>query len=246
LKFRMTDAMELFDETFRGASIADQPIQLQLCRDGGWLGFDAWPPPAERQVWHLRADGALSREPAGDEAADGYVYDPEDPTPSIGGTTLGKGSGPKDQVQRESRADVLTYTTPAFEHDVRVVGDLSCALSLQTSTAHSDVFVRLCHVDAKGVSTNLADGILKLTPANGLGVAGTVRVVPVDMFPVGVLVKAGERLRLQVSNGAHPLYARNWGTGEPLAKAAGGVACEVRVLHDAAHPSTITLPVLPA
>ena len=53
----------------------------------------------------------------------------------------------------------------------------------------------------------------------------------------------GHRLRLQVSGGAFPRYARNTGTGEPLATATTLAAAEQQVHHDPDHPSAIILPV---
>ena len=46
-----------------------------------------------------------------------------------------------------------------------------------------------------------------------------------------------------MSGGAHPRYARNFGTGEPLAPATRLVATRTTVHHDAAHPSALILPV---
>jgi uncharacterized protein len=54
---------------------------------------------------------------------------------------------------------------------------------------------------------------------------------------------AGNRLRLQVSSGAHPRYARNSGTGEPLATARDLASARQQVFHDPAHPSALVLPV---
>ncbi len=53
---------------------------------------------------------------------------------------------------------------------------------------------------------------------------------------------AGHRIRLQVSSGAHPRYARNPGTGEDLATATTLRAVDVDVLHGAQHPSVLVLP----
>jgi predicted acyl esterase len=53
---------------------------------------------------------------------------------------------------------------------------------------------------------------------------------------------AGHRIRLQVSSGAYPRYARNPGTGaDPLATSALR-AVDIEVLHDAKHPSFLVLP----
>ena len=50
---------------------------------------------------------------------------------------------------------------------------------------------------------------------------------------------------LLVASGAHPRFARNPGTGEPLATATKLVAADQAVYHDPACPSAIVLPVMP-
>jgi predicted acyl esterase len=52
--------------------------------------------------------------------------------------------------------------------------------------------------------------------------------------------RAGHRIRLQVSGGAHPRFARNYGTGEPLATATRMVPAETTVRHT----SALILPVV--
>ncbi|WP_244524227.1 hypothetical protein [Geodermatophilus dictyosporus] len=49
---------------------------------------------------------------------------------------------------------------------------------------------------------------------------------------------------MQVAGGAFPRFARNPGTGAPLATATAGRPCRTEVHHDAAHPSCPELPVL--
>ena len=56
---------------------------------------------------------------------------------------------------------------------------------------------------------------------------------------------AGHRLRLQISGGAHPRFARNTGTGEPLATATRLVAVDIDLGHGPGHPSLLRLPAAP-
>jgi len=49
---------------------------------------------------------------------------------------------------------------------------------------------------------------------------------------------------LQISSGAHPRYARNTGSGEPLATATKLVPAVQEVFHDAEHPSSVILTLL--
>jgi hypothetical protein len=67
----------------------------------------------------------------------------------------------------------------------------------------------------------------------------------IGMWPTSNTFKRGHRIRLQVSSGAHPLFIRNPGTGEPLGSATGLSIADQEIFHDAEHPSTLVLPVSP-
>ena len=54
---------------------------------------------------------------------------------------------------------------------------------------------------------------------------------------------ASERIRVQVSSGAHPRFARNLGTGELLATATTHLIADQTIYHDPEHPSAILLPI---
>ena len=64
------------------------------------------------------------------------------------------------------------------------------------------------------------------------------------LWPAAHRFRRGHRIRVQVSSGAHPRYARNPGTGEPLAEATHLVAADQEVFHDPEHPSAVTLSAL--
>ncbi len=53
---------------------------------------------------------------------------------------------------------------------------------------------------------------------------------------------AGHRLRVQISGGAHPRFARNTGTGEPLATATGLVAVDIEIGHGPSQPVCCPFP----
>jgi predicted acyl esterase len=57
---------------------------------------------------------------------------------------------------------------------------------------------------------------------------------------------AGHRIRLQVSSGAHPRYARNPGSGEDPATATELRPVDIELLHGAAPPSVLVLPAVGA
>ena len=132
---------------------------------------------------------------------------------------------------------MLTYTTRPLEFDVEVIGEVSAQIWFRSSLPRADVFVRLCDVDPDGKSWNICDGLTSLSDA------GQVTAATVRLWPTAYRFKAGHRIRVQVSSGSFPRYARNPGTGEPRATATRLVAADQSVSHDPAHPSAITLPV---
>jgi putative CocE/NonD family hydrolase len=229
--------------TLRGSRDArTTSVRVNVLGSDNWLDLPSWPPPAQASRYHLSQEGTLTTgSPTG--APDRYRFDPRNPTPSIGGAWLAGDAGAKDNKDRERRDDVLTYTTDVLDHDVLVVGELTAELFVQTSSEHVDFFVRLCDVSPPGRSVNISDGIVRLPSAAGeVQPDGSLRV-RLRMYPTAAVFRRGHRLRLQVSSGAHPVYPANPGSGEPLGKATAQVAVDVTVLHDAEHPSCVTLPV---
>jgi putative CocE/NonD family hydrolase len=224
-------------------------VLVALQQTGIWLDFDDWPPPGiAATAFHLRSGGQLVREAApGDAKPAMFVYDPSDPTPSVGGPMLQRPGKQADNTALEARGDVLTYTTEPFAADQDLVGPVSACIYLRTGRRHADLFVRVCDVDDKGVSRNVVDGIRRLSPETvpaadvRVGADG-VMAVDVELFPTAYRVLAGHRIRLQVSGGAFPRFARNFGNGEPFGTSTTAKRCQFEVFADAEHPSHVVLP----
>ncbi|MBV9093227.1 MAG: CocE/NonD family hydrolase [Streptosporangiaceae bacterium] len=227
------------------------PVRLFLQQAGIWLGFDQWPPPAAAvTAYYLRAPGRLGRDAEpGDVPPATFVYDPADPTPSAGGPLLQPPGKQVDNRAIEARPDVLTYTTDPLPAALELVGPVTARVHVRTSQPYADVFVRVCDVDANGVSRNITDGIRRLDPLTvpapdaRLGDDGVV-ALEVELYPTAYRVRAGHRLRVQVSGGAFPRFARNFGTAEPFGAATRTVRCRFEIHHDSRHPACVLLPVL--
>lgn len=235
-----------------GPAPAGPPVRLFVQHADLWLEFDAWPPPTTESVgYYLRPEGRLGPEPEGGNPQPSFfIYDPADPTPSAGGPLL---QGPAKQVdngQVEARTDVLAYTSQPLAADQDIIGPVSARIYVRTELEHADLFVRLCDVDASGVSRNVVDGIRRLSPQTvpaddvQIGPDG-ILAVDVELFPTGYRMLAGHRFRVQVCGGAFPRYARNFGTGEPFGAASAGKRCRFEIFADAQHPSAVVLPFCP-
>ena len=242
----LRDALNLFDDRLSGDPDGPGHNRVRVFVMGArrWVELAYWPPPAEEQTWYLATAGKLQLSPSVGSASDRYRYDPADPTPGIGGPSLNwSNAGPKDQRRREDRADVLTYTSETLSSDLTVIGSLSTHLHVRSTLEHTDFFVRLCDVSPQGRSRNLSDGIVRLRPGGVTESDDRSMSIRIDMWPTAHTFRRGHRIRLQVSSGAHPLFIRNTGTGEPLANTTSLRPADQEILHDADHPSCVVLPV---
>lgn len=232
-----------------GEPPAGRPVRVYLQQAGTWLEFEQWPPAASSAVsYYLRADGGLASEAeTGSAAPARFSYDPADPTPSAGGPLLQPPGKQVDNTAIESRPDVVTYTSQALADGQDLVGPVTARIYVRTSLDHGDLFVRLCDVDDKGVSRNIVDGVRRLTPQAmsapdiEAGPDG-VLAVEVKLYPTAYRVLAGHRLRLQVSGGAFPRYARSFGSAEPFGAATDGLRCTFEIFADAEHRAHVVLP----
>jgi putative CocE/NonD family hydrolase len=242
------DALAWLNAHVKGetSALRAQPVRLFVMGSNTWRDFADWPPPARQQRWHLQPNGALATTTPPTTEPDRYRYDPANPTPAVGGNSLGapKRMGPQDNRALEARSDVLVYTSDPLERDMEVIGPVTADLYVTSSLDYTDFFARLCVVEQSGKSVNLCDGILRLTPESVAPASDGVCHIHITLWPTAYHFRRGQRLRVQVSSGAHPRFARNPGTGEPVATATKLLVAEQAVYHDLDHPSAILLPVL--
>jgi uncharacterized protein len=243
----LRDGIEWFDRWTGDESTTTGrgDVRLFVMGERRWVEIPEWPPQAAGEHWHLHPGSRLDRSTPPDSSPDRYRFDPRDPTPARGGASLDSAStGPKNQRRREIRPDVLTYTCSPLDEDVTVIGPLRAHLHVRSTLDDADFFVRLCDVSPRGRSKNLSDGIVRLHRPNAVQAADGSFAVKIEMWPTANTFKRGHRIRLQVSSGAYPLFARNCGTGEPLMAARNLRVSDNEVYHDPQHPSYVALPVV--
>jgi len=188
-------------------------IQLYVGGADEWRTYDEWPPASRTREWFLGPDRTLTAVPSTSAEPDRFRYDPADPTPSPGGALLTTDAGRVDNAKVEARADVLVYTSTTLAQDFEAIGPVTAEIALSSSSPYFDIFVRVCDVASNGRSENVCDGLTRVTGTDG------PQTVTVTLWPTAYRWRTGHRVRVQVSGGAHPRYARNPGTGEPLATA---------------------------
>lgn len=224
------------------AALQRSPVRLYLQGAKQWLDFDRWPVPATDQAWSLGVDGIVGPgTPAA--GARSFVYDPAEPTPSVGGAILSMQAGQRDNAEIEVRPDVLIYSSEPMIQDLDVIGEIRAQMFVRTAFPDADVFVRVCDVDRAGRSMNVTDKLIRLRASDQPEDDLDTRRVELTLWPTAYRFLLGHRIRVQVSGGAMPNYVRNHQTGEAIAGAVRTQVGRTEVLHGPEHPSLLLLPV---
>jgi putative CocE/NonD family hydrolase len=225
-------------------------VRVFVMGSNEWLDFNEWPPrraePIQVFLGSEAGDETLTAvPPIVENSTTKYRYDPSEPTPSVGGRLLLIGAGRKNNRALESRDDVVTFTSHTLTEDVKIVGEISADIWMSSTRPTWDLFVRLCDVDSRGRSWNVTDGLIRVPPAPAGHDPLEPVLIHVELSPTAQTFLAGHRIRVQVSSGAHPRFARNLGTTDLAEEGTEMFASDQTIYHDEAHPSSITLPRLP-
>jgi uncharacterized protein len=253
-----------YDATLKGdeAALADTPpVRLFVMGENRWRSYDRWPVPATRvEDWHLQPDGGLARSTAPESDPDVYDYDPADPVPTLGGSTMLAPTlppGPFDQRDVEARPDVLSYTGAPLTEPYTVLGAVSVTLYAASSAPDTDFVARLVDVHPDGRAFNVVDGVIRAAARDTYPAPGVVEPRPpapltpgtpyrfcIDLWATGLTFLPGHRIRVDVTSSSHPRWIRHTNTTVDPVDATEMRVARQRVFHDPARPSRIHLTVV--
>lgn len=216
-----------------------------------WMVSSEWPPTeCQRLSLYLHPRSTLSRL-ACDELSepDSYTYDPDDPTPTVGGSIVSYmlPPGSVDVSEVHERADILVYVSAPLKHDLDVVGPMTLILYVSSSAVDTDFSARLSDVFADGRAIQLQSGLLRARYRNLSGepeflVPGEIYRLEIDMWATANRFKAGHRICVDISSADFPRFDRNTNRG---GEDGPPVRAVQTIYHDREHPSHIQLYCLP-
>lgn len=175
--------------------------------------------------------------------------------PSVGGHSCCAANagpqGPYDQRQVEQRPDVLVYTTAPLTAETELTGPITVTLYAATSAPDTDFTAKLVALRPDGTALNLNNGIQNARLRTSLEraepvIPGQVNEYTIHVWPTSYLFPAGARIRLEISSSDFPQFAPNPNTGQPFGTDTTWQAADQTIYHDPAHPSSVTLPIVPA
>jgi putative CocE/NonD family hydrolase len=245
----------------------EPPIKLFVMGDNVWRDESEWPLKRARPTKYFLSsagaantadgNGRLSTQlpAAGTAATDSYVYDPNDPVPTVGGTSCCAALtsvGPMDQRPVEKRKDVLVFTTEPLKEAVEVTGPVTLTLYASTTSRDTDWTAKLVDVSPDGFARNVQEGILRARYRETRGKQpgtllepGKVYEYRIDLWSASNAFLPGHRIRLEVSSSNFPHFDRNLNTGEDPASSARVEVATQTIHHSKQYPSHLLLPIVP-
>lgn len=242
--------MHWYSAVREGKTDAWPTVIYYLMGANEWRAADDWPVPgAVSKSFYLGAGGVLTEKPpAKASSPDRYTYDPNDPTPTVGGSIISfiYPPGSVDVSKALQRSDVLVYTTPPIERDLDVVGPLRMVLYASSSAVDTDFSARLSDVFPDGRAIQLQSCMLRARYRDPDGdpellEPGRVYRFEIDLWATANRFKAGHRLRVDISSADFPKFDRNANRG---GEAGPPIPATQSIYHDPERASRLVVSVL--
>jgi hypothetical protein len=255
---------EFYDKYLKGMDNGFEetpPVRMFVIGDNEWRYENEWPPARTQRTdyyFHsggkantLDGDGVLNLSAPADESFDTYVYDPEDPVKIHYDIDLwALAEQMKDRLSAEKRQDVLVYTSAPLEKDTEITGPIEVTLYAASSAVDTDFTAALVDVFPNGYLHLVQEGIQRASHRESD--ARPVFLEPekvyeyrIDLWATSYVMKAGHRIRVEISSSNFDRFDRNLNTGAEFGTTSETARAIQKIHHSAEHPSRITLPVIP-
>jgi len=214
-----------------------------------WTTIPDFPKPTPMKLF-LTPNNQLSPKAPQQSSKLAYVYDPDNPVPTVGGNNLFISCGPLDQTEIENRDDVLLFTSEPFAVDTPVVGKIQVTLQVSSNCTDTDFTVKVTDVyPVPNISTLITDNIQRMRWRNSdsvpsLMIPHTVYKIDIDLWETCYIFNKGHRLRLAVSSSNYPRFSANYNNGLMVHQGGPKLKALNSVHMGGLQLSSITLPVV--
>jgi len=232
----------------------EKPVRYFVMGRNEWREADQWPPVTKKTPMFLAppTGGARSGrlQAASFENKDSSSQFTSDPSNPV--TNPYDSSGAHDYAKLSDRADVLPFDSAVLQEDTEVTGPITARIFTSCDCRDFDLWARLLDVSPDGTAINLMSPGLDVQRASYRDLArgrqllspGEVYELKLDKLITSNVFLQGHRIRLQISASFSPNFSRNLQSGNSEANSAEMKKANIRVFHDASHPSQVLLPIV--
>lgn len=232
---------------------ANQPVIYFQMGENNWYQGATWPTQTTSPVkFYLESNNGLSTTAPVSANSASLVYDPRDPSPTVGGSTLNQAlfQGPADQAPAvESRGDVFTFTSAAFFADAVMKGAAKAVLYVESDRTDTDFVVRLTEVYPDGRSMLLSESIQRMRFRDGYSAGDTSLIIPNSVYEITIELPdiantfvTGHKVRVDITSSNYPRFDANLNNGMAMYVAGDTLVATNTVHFSPQYPSHIELP----
>jgi putative CocE/NonD family hydrolase len=155
-----------------------------------------------------------------------------------------------DQADVAKRPDVLVYTATPTAQSLAIIGRVSASFWATTDGKDTDFVALLVDVHPDGLSHVIVERIVRGRFRKGRNLPAELLTpnVPyqydLDLGYTATMLRPGHKLQLLISSSSYPGYERNLNTGASNEDTTETRVARNAILHDAAHPSLLKIPVV--
>lgn len=261
--FMIKAAVEWFDHHLKGMEYTRKTgvVEEYHIGENSWKTWEGDIHPASRKILYFNMPsvapnvGKLSEEQLCLSEKASYMYNPAKPVETMGGTVLtnlrNPMAGPECSMVQPKvgyRQDVLSFLTEPLAEKLDITGSVEVHLFVSSDVPATAFAVKLCELCEDGRSFNIRDDITDIRWVDENTEEeyepGTVRELTLRMTDCSWRLKAGSRLRIDISSSNFPAYHVH-----PNVKECWAETTQVRTAHQTIYfgmkyPARIILPIV--
>lgn len=248
---------------------AESKVKIFSMGNNVWREEALWPTPNTQSVRYylhsggeantLAGNGTLDTNKPQDEPSDHYIYNPDDPVPSV----LDPNSPlpptdvnvlTMDYRYAQRREDTLVYSSASLEEELEVTGTALIRLYAASDCVDTDWIVLLCNVYPDGKSIPISSALMRASYRAGASridsplpspiSPGDVYEYSIEFLATSMVFQRGHSLRVMVTSSLYPAYDLNPNTGAPIGEDVPSRLANQTIYHNAECPSHILLPIV--
>lgn len=204
-----------------------------------YVGSETWPPKEVKKVDYFLGKNLITQKVPDKSVQLNFVYNPEEPYPSLGGTFIGMDVGPAVQNKNKNRADQWVFESNELDAPLTLLGSVSASLYVSSSARNTDFIIMVQDVFPNDTIINIQEGGTQadLEP-------NEIVKIKLDSWPTGYQLNPGHKLRVVITSSWFPRYNRNLNNDGAIYSTKESKKAVQTIYLGPRHPSKITLPVL--
>ena len=204
-----------------------------------YVGSESWPPKEVKLVDYFLDNGKISLQNPDKSSQLEFVYNPQDPYPSLGGTILGMAVGAAIQNENTNRKDQVVFESDVLQNPLTLLGKISASLYMDSSVEKTDFVILIQDVFPNDTIINIQEGGRSVKTGDK-----KITKIELESWPTGYQLNPGHKLRVVITSSWFPRYNRSLNKGELIFNAKKMETATQKIYCGKKYKSKITLPVL--